>query len=64
MGEMRDSDWSGKFLLRSDWLPIHVAPMTTDSVFRIDLSLEFQFFTDSTKFLANEYLANLLFKGG
>ena len=35
-----------------------------DSVFRIDLSLEFQFFTDSTKFLANEYLANLLFKGG
>ena len=26
---MRDSDWSTKFLLRSDWLPIHVAPMTT-----------------------------------
>ena len=29
MGEMRDSDWSRKFLLRSDWLPIHVASMTT-----------------------------------
>ena len=29
MGEMRDSDWSRKFLLRSVWLPIHVASMTT-----------------------------------
>ena len=29
MGEMRDSDWSRPNLLRSDWLPIHVAPMTT-----------------------------------
>ena len=30
MGEMRDSDWSRPNLLRSDWLPIHVAIMTTD----------------------------------
>ena len=29
MGEMRDSDWSRPNLLRSDWLPIHVAIMTT-----------------------------------
>ena len=26
---MRDSDWSRPNLLRSDWLPIHVATMTT-----------------------------------
>ena len=29
MGEMRDSDWSRPNLLRSDWLPIIVATMTT-----------------------------------
>ena len=29
MGEMRDSDWSRENLLRSDWLPIIVAPITT-----------------------------------
>ena len=29
MGEMRDSDWSRPNLLRSDWLPIIVASMTT-----------------------------------
>ena len=32
MGEMRDSDWSRPNLLRSDWLPIHVAIMTTSAV--------------------------------
>ena len=32
MGEMRDSDWSRKFLLRSDWLPPSVASMTTISL--------------------------------
>ena len=31
MGEMRDSDWSRPNLLRSDWLPIIVASMTTNS---------------------------------
>ena len=44
MGEMRDSDWSRKFLLRSDWLPIHVASMTTlysFSIFMQGLSKEF-----------------------
>ena len=30
MGEMRDSDWSRKFLLRSDWLIPKGAPYTTD----------------------------------
>ena len=30
MGEMRDSDWSRANLLRSDWLPITGAIMTTD----------------------------------
>ena len=35
MGEMRDSDWSRPNLLRSDWLPIHVAPMTTSSDFLV-----------------------------
>ena len=30
MGEMRDSDWSRQFLLRSDWLPTKVATITTD----------------------------------
>ena len=29
MGEMRDSDWSRQKLLRSDWLPTIVAPITT-----------------------------------
>ena len=29
MGEMRDSDWSTKFLLRSDWLLPIVALITT-----------------------------------
>ena len=29
MGEMRDSDWSRANLLRSDWLPITGAIMTT-----------------------------------
>ena len=29
MGEMRDSDWSREKLLRSDWLPIIGATMTT-----------------------------------
>ena len=29
MGEMRDSDWSRKNLLRSDWLGPKVAPYTT-----------------------------------
>ena len=29
MGEMRDSDWSRPNLLRSDWLPIFVAIITT-----------------------------------
>ena len=29
MGEMRDSDWSRKILLRSDWSGPHVASMTT-----------------------------------
>ena len=29
MGEMRDSDWSRKILLRSDWLPTSVALYTT-----------------------------------
>ena len=31
MGEMRDSDWSRRNLLRSDWLPTSVASMTTDT---------------------------------
>ena len=31
MGEMRDSDWSRPNLLRSDWLPIFVAIMTTSN---------------------------------
>ena len=26
---MRDSDWSRQILLRSDWLPTSVAPITT-----------------------------------
>ena len=30
MGEMRDSDWSRPNLLRSDWLGLIVASMTTD----------------------------------
>ena len=30
MGEMRDSDWSRPNLLRSDWLPITGATMTTN----------------------------------
>ena len=30
MGEMRDSDWSRPNLLRSDWLPIIGAIMTTE----------------------------------
>ena len=29
MGQMRDSDWSRQFLLRSDWLGPSVAPITT-----------------------------------
>ena len=29
MGEMRDSDWSRETLLRSDWLGLIVASMTT-----------------------------------
>ena len=29
---MRDSDWSRKFLLRSDWLLLIVASMTTDGI--------------------------------
>ena len=32
MGEMRDSDWLKKFLLRCDWLPIIVAIMTTTRI--------------------------------
>ena len=32
---MRDSDWSRPNLLRSDWLPIIVAPMTTNLLHRI-----------------------------
>ena len=31
MGEMRDSDWSRPNLLRSDWLLLSVAPITTVS---------------------------------
>ena len=30
MGEMRDADWSRETLLRSDWLGLIVAPITTD----------------------------------
>ena len=30
MGEMRDSDWSRRNLLRSDWLLPRVALITTD----------------------------------
>ena len=37
MGEMRDSDWSRPNLLRSDWLPIIGAIMTTDNVLFIRL---------------------------
>ena len=44
------------------WFQIFASTKTTSSEY--SLSLEFQFFTASTKFLANEYLANLLFKGG
>ena len=29
MGEMRDADWSRETLLRSDWLGLIVAPITT-----------------------------------
>ena len=29
MGEILDSDWSRQILLRSDWLPPSVAPITT-----------------------------------
>ena len=29
MGEMRDSDWSRENLLRSDWLLLNGAPITT-----------------------------------
>ena len=29
MGQMRDSDWSREILLRSDWLGLLVATMTT-----------------------------------
>ena len=32
MGEMRDSDWSRQILLRSDWLPIIGAIMTTGMI--------------------------------
>ena len=31
MGEMRDSDWSRRNLLRSDWLPTKVAMYTTNN---------------------------------
>ena len=31
MGEMRDSDWSKKHMLRSDWLRPIVATITTSS---------------------------------
>ena len=33
MGEMRDSDWSRPNLLRSDWLLLNGAIMTTNAVF-------------------------------
>ena len=36
MGEMRDSDWSRKILLRSDWLLPSVAICTTAVVHRVD----------------------------
>ena len=32
MGEMRDSDWSKKHMLRSDWLRPIVATITTDGL--------------------------------
>ena len=32
MGEMRDSDWSRQFLLRSDWSVPKGAPFTTDEI--------------------------------
>ena len=35
MGEMRDSDWSRDNLLRSDWLLLIGAIMTTDVVKRL-----------------------------
>ena len=41
MGEMRDSDWSRENLLRSDWLPIIVAPITTCVCSGIMANLEF-----------------------
>ena len=34
MGEMRDSDWSRENLLRSDWLPLIGATITTAVFFR------------------------------
>ena len=39
MGEMRDSDWSRPNLLRSDWLPIIGAIMTTNNNFLIVIFL-------------------------
>ena len=38
---MRDSDWSRENLLRSDWLGLIVATMTTDSFAVIPLKQDF-----------------------
>ena len=40
MGEMRDSDWSRPKILRSDWLPIIGAIMTT-ALYHYDMKLNF-----------------------
>ena len=57
MGEMRDSDWSRPNLLRSDWLPIIGAIMTTvtphqlaPGVFQICMMTSAFDFTFSVKF--------------
>ena len=44
MDEMRDSDWSRPNLLRSDWLPIIVASMTTYYTNRTTVGLREQLF--------------------
>ena len=37
MGEMRDSDWSRRNLLRSDWSGPSVAIMTTNLLFSVKM---------------------------
>ena len=55
MGEILDSDWSRRNLLRSDWLPTSVATITTVAVSVVELKALSENLASRNRLLSVDY---------